>query len=122
MYLPTREIGRRFGARTAPRRNIAVATCWAVTTTSLDAVATRLDQLLRTSEIPDYPPAVNGVQLENRGPIVRIAVAVDCSMRTIDGAIDAGANLLIVHHGLFWGGVQPIRGPFYERLVPPADE
>jgi dinuclear metal center YbgI/SA1388 family protein len=87
-----------------------------VTPTSLDAIATRLDQLLRTSEIPDYPPAVNGVQLENRGPIVRIAVAVDCSMRTIDGAIDAGANLLIVHHGLFWGGLQPMRGPFYERL------
>lgn len=87
-----------------------------MTTVSLDVIAARLDTLLRTSEIPDYPAAVNGVQVENRAPIRRIAVAVDCSRRTIEGAIGAGANLLVVHHGLFWGGVQPMRGPFYERI------
>jgi dinuclear metal center YbgI/SA1388 family protein len=83
---------------------------------TLRAIAERLDALLRTLETPDYPPAVNGIQLENRGEIRRVAVAVDCSLRTIDGAIASGANLLIVHHGLLWGGVQPIRGPLYERL------
>ena len=87
-----------------------------MTTVLLDEVARRLDALLRTSEIPDYPQAVNGVQVENRSPIRRIAVAVDCSRKTIDAAIESGANLLVVHHGLFWGGLQPIRGPFYERL------
>jgi dinuclear metal center YbgI/SA1388 family protein len=80
------------------------------------AIATRLDEVLHTGEIGDYSTAVNGLQLENRGEIRRAAVAVDCSLRTIDGAIAAGANLLIVHHGLLWGGVQPIRGPLYERL------
>ncbi|HET9002403.1 MAG TPA: Nif3-like dinuclear metal center hexameric protein [Gemmatimonadaceae bacterium] len=82
----------------------------------LKAIADRLDGLLRTPEIPDYPTAVNGIQLENRGDIRGIAVAVDCSQKTIEGTIAAGANLLIVHHGLFWGGVQPIRGALYERL------
>ena len=82
----------------------------------LKAIADRLDGLLRTAEIPDYSTAVNGIQLENRGDIRGIAVAVDCSQKTIEGTIAAGANLLIVHHGLFWGGVQPIRGALYERL------
>jgi dinuclear metal center YbgI/SA1388 family protein len=83
---------------------------------TLRAIAERLDDVLRTSEIGDYPTAVNGIQLENRGEIRGVAVAVDCSRRTIDGAIAAGANLLIVHHGLLWGGVQPIRGALYERV------
>jgi dinuclear metal center YbgI/SA1388 family protein len=82
----------------------------------LHEIATRLDALLRTADIPDYPPAVNGVQLENRGRIERVAVAVDCSRRAIDGAIASGAKLLVVHHGLFWGGLQPIKGLFYDRL------
>ena len=83
---------------------------------ALQAIADRLDAVLRTREIADYPTAVNGIQLENRADIRGVAVAVDCSQRTIDGAIAAGANLLIVHHGLLWGGVQPVRGPLYERL------
>lgn len=82
----------------------------------LQEIAARLDALLRTADTPDYPPAVNGVQLENRGEIERVAVAVDCSRRAIDDAIDSGAKLLVVHHGLFWGGLQPIKGPFYDRL------
>ncbi|NUO64616.1 MAG: Nif3-like dinuclear metal center hexameric protein [Gemmatimonadaceae bacterium] len=83
---------------------------------TLHAIAARLDELLATRDTPDYPPAVNGIQLENRAEIRGVAVAVDCSQRTIDGAIAADANLLIVHHGLLWGGIQPIRGAFYERL------
>ena len=82
----------------------------------LHEIARRLDTLLRTGDTPDFPPAVNGVQLDNRGEIRRVAVAVDCSARAIDGAIAAGANLLVVHHGLFWSGLQPIRGAFYDRL------
>jgi dinuclear metal center YbgI/SA1388 family protein len=83
---------------------------------TLQAIAARLDELLKTREIPDYPPAINGIQLENRDDIRAVAVAVDCSQRAIDGAIAANANLLVVHHGLLWGGLQAIRGPFYERL------
>ena len=82
----------------------------------LAEIVERLDAWLRTSEIPDYPGAVNGLQIQNAGDVRRIAAAVDFSRRTIQGAVDAGANLLLVHHGAFWGGVQPIRGAWYERL------
>lgn len=79
-------------------------------------LARNADALLRCRETPDYTLALNGLQVDNRGPITRIAAAVDCSQRTIRGAIDAGANLLVVHHGLFWGGLQPITGPHLERV------
>ena len=82
----------------------------------LHRVAEHLDSLLRTAEIPDYAGALNGVQVEHGGPVTRCALAVDASLRTIDGAVTAGANLLIVHHGLYWGGVQPLRGRTYERV------
>jgi dinuclear metal center YbgI/SA1388 family protein len=82
----------------------------------LTEVAQHLDALLRTAEVPDYLGALNGVQVENNAPVERVAVAVDASLQTIQGAIDAAANLLIVHHGLFWAGAQPLRGRVYERF------
>lgn len=87
-----------------------------VTSAPLHRVAEHLDTLLRTADIPDYAGALNGIQVEHRGPITRCALAVDASLRTIDGAVAAGANLLVVHHGLYWGGVQPLRGRTYERV------
>ena len=84
--------------------------------TDLATIAEHLDTLLGTENVPDYPGALNGVQLENRSPISAIAAAVDVSRRTIDAVIQGGANLLIVHHGIFWGGVQPITGVVYDRL------
>ena len=82
----------------------------------LDDVARHLDILLRTNEVPDYPGAMNGIQVEHDGPVTRCAVAVDASLQTIDAAIADGANLLVVHHGLFWGGTQPLRGRVFERV------
>lgn len=84
--------------------------------TSLARIANDLDTLLRTVEIPDYPQAINGIQVESNAAIVKVAAAVDLRERTIRGALDAGANLLLVHHGLFWGGLQPLRGPYYRRI------
>jgi dinuclear metal center YbgI/SA1388 family protein len=86
------------------------------TRVTLTEIAAYLDDLLRTSEVPDYRGAMNGVQVEHTGPVTRCAVAVDASSRTIQGAIEQRANLLIVHHGLFWAGAQPIRGHVYERV------
>lgn len=82
----------------------------------LAELAHHTDSLLRTAEIADYPQALNGVQVQNRQPLSRVAAAVDCSVRTIRAAIAAEAQLLLVHHGLFWGGLQRITGPFYDRL------
>src|SRR6476469_10162714 len=75
-----------------------------------------LDSVLDTANTPDYPNAVNGLQLENAGQIRGIAAAVDFSTRTIEGAIDSDANLLIVHHGMFWSGLESLVGPAYSRL------
>jgi dinuclear metal center YbgI/SA1388 family protein len=83
---------------------------------SLGAIAEFLDSTLEIGAIPDYPNAVNGVQLANIGPIERIATAVDFSSATVRETIAAGAKLLIVHHGMFWGGMQPIIGHRFERL------
>ena len=82
----------------------------------LDDVARHLDTVLRTSEVPDYPGAMNGVQVEHDGPVMRCAVAVDASLQTIDAAVASNANLLVVHHGLFWGGSQPLRGRTFQRV------
>ncbi len=75
-----------------------------------------LDSTLNIDSIPDYPNAVNGVQVSNFGAINAVATAVDFSTETVNGAINAGARLLIVHHGMFWGGVQPITGHRHQRL------
>jgi len=66
--------------------------------------------LLRISEIADWPNALNGLQIENSGAVTKMGAAVDASTRTIDAAIERGINFLIVHHGLFWPGLQPITG------------
>jgi dinuclear metal center YbgI/SA1388 family protein len=79
-------------------------------------LAAHADELLDTATTPDYPNAVNGLQLENHSSIRAIAAAVDFSTRAIQGAIDKGANFLIVHHGMFWGGIGPLSGPTYRML------
>src|ERR1043166_1675747 len=83
---------------------------------ALKLLADFLDQTLDIANIPDYGGAMNGVQLENVGDIEHIATAVDFSTASIEGAINAGARLLIVHHGMFWGGAQPITGHRHRRL------
>jgi dinuclear metal center YbgI/SA1388 family protein len=85
---------------------------------TLSVIAAYLDQLLRTREIPDYPSALNGVQLENRGEIVKVAAAVDFSRRVVEQTVVAGANLLLVHHGMYWAGLRPITGQLYDRIAP----
>ena len=81
------------------------------------SIAARLDTLLRTSEIPDYPSALNGLQLTSRRDVRRIATAVDFSSFTVHETIRVGADMLLVHHGMFWGGAQPLTGTNYERIV-----
>lgn len=84
--------------------------------TDLATIADHLDALLGTASVPDYAGALNGLQLANQSPILRVAASVDISRRVIDRAIEAEANLLIVHHGMFWGGTQPVVGAMYDRL------
>jgi len=83
---------------------------------SLIQVVRYCDQTLRTEQIKDYDGAVNGLQVENSGNVTRIAAAVDASPATIKKARRTGADLMIVHHGLFWGARQPWTGRNYELL------
>jgi len=74
------------------------------------------DRVLRTDKINDYEGAVNGLQVENRGSVSRIAATVDASISTIKLALGSRADLLLVHHGLFWSPRQPWTGKTYEML------
>jgi dinuclear metal center YbgI/SA1388 family protein len=80
-----------------------------------ESIAERLDALLRTSEIPDYPTALNGLQCSSRGDVQRVATAVDFSSYTVREAVAARAQMLLVHHGMFWSGLQPVTGLAYDR-------
>jgi dinuclear metal center YbgI/SA1388 family protein len=83
---------------------------------ALDEVVKWLDGELGTSSIGDYPGAMNGLQLANTGEIGRIVAAVDASLPVIQAAAEGGPGLLIVHHGMFWQGAQPVTGAFYRKL------
>lgn len=80
-----------------------------------DCVA-HLDVFLATAQMPDYDRALNGLQLSNSGTVSRIAAAVDFSQASVARAVEAEADLLIVHHGMFWGAPQAIVGAQYDRL------
>lgn len=80
-------------------------------------IRTHLDQTLRIIELPDYGNALNGLQLQNRsGTVSRVVAAVDSTLPVVKKAIAEGADLLLVHHGMFWTGLQPWTGATFERL------
>jgi dinuclear metal center YbgI/SA1388 family protein len=83
---------------------------------SLASVVRYCDRFLQTHRFTDWEGACNGLQVENRGAVTRIAAAVDARSATVRMAIDAQADLLLVHHGLFWGPSQPWTGPRYRLL------
>jgi dinuclear metal center YbgI/SA1388 family protein len=83
---------------------------------SLQNIVHWCDRTLRTAGFGDYEGAVNGLQVENDGRVTRLAAAVDASLATARLAVAARADLLIVHHGLFWGPVRPWTGPRRELL------
>ncbi len=68
------------------------------------------------AEHADYSTALNGLQVEGPKEIRRIAVSVDVSEEVISAAVEANADLLIVHHGLFWGGLQPLTGRHFRKV------
>jgi dinuclear metal center YbgI/SA1388 family protein len=75
-----------------------------------------LDSTLRIAEFSDYPNALNGLQIENNGQVTKIAAAVDACEATLDAAAQAGADMLLVHHGLFWQGLGPVTGPAFRKM------
>jgi dinuclear metal center YbgI/SA1388 family protein len=82
----------------------------------LDEVSGFLVELLNTRQIGDYPNACNGLQVENSGGLSKIGAAVDACEAVIAEAAAAGVDLLLVHHGLFWGGLSPLTGAAYRKM------
>ena len=86
---------------------------------ALPIIVKYCDQTLRTGAVHDYDKALNGLQAQNSGKVTKIAAAVDASLATVRLAISAKADLLVVHHGLFWSSRQPWTGKNHQliRLV-----
>jgi len=73
-----------------------------------------LDGYLKIASIPDR--SLNGLQVEGRSRIERAAFAVDASLETIRAASRAKADILVVHHGLFWSRNERITGVMRKRI------
>jgi dinuclear metal center YbgI/SA1388 family protein len=74
-----------------------------------------LDGYLDISSFPD--PSLNGLQVEGSADVGKVAVAVDASLETFQKAADLGADMLIVHHGLFWGTPLAVTGAHRRRVA-----
>lgn len=84
----------------------------------LSDLVSYLDDYLRVREVQDSELAFNGLQVEGGSDITQVVVAVDACQAVIDEAVKRHADLLIVHHGLFWDGPQPLTGREFRRLAP----
>lgn len=77
-----------------------------------------VDFLDETLDIANFgaDSAMNGLQVESSSDVKRIATAVDVSDRSIRKAASLEADLMIVHHGLFWGEAMPVTGVMARRI------
>jgi dinuclear metal center YbgI/SA1388 family protein len=83
---------------------------------SLSQIVAYTDKYLRIREIGDWENALNGLQIENSGRVTKIGAAVDVSTQALIKAAKEDVDLLIVHHGLFWPGLQSVTGALRRQL------
>ena len=83
---------------------------------SLPEIVRYTNRFLRIDDVRDWDNALNGLQIENSGSVTRIGAAVDVSTRALNEAVKRNVDLLIVHHGLFWPGLKPVRGALRRQL------
>ena len=83
---------------------------------TLSEIVDYTNEYLRIAEIEDWPNALNGLQIENSGKVTKIGAAVDVSTRVLAAAAKKDVDLLIVHHGLFWPGLQTVTGAMRRQL------
>jgi dinuclear metal center YbgI/SA1388 family protein len=83
----------------------------------LDELVRYCDDYLNVRTVRDAPHALNGLQVANSGSVTRLAVSVDLCEATIRMAVMERADLLVVHHGLFWDGAVPLVGPQFARVA-----
>ncbi|XOZ34911.1 Nif3-like dinuclear metal center hexameric protein [Halomonadaceae bacterium KBTZ08] len=86
-----------------------------MSTPQRDELVATMDQWLRPELFRDYCP--NGLQVEGRERVSNVISGVTASQRFLEQAIEAGADMVLVHHGYFWKGEDPcIRGMKQRRL------
>jgi len=69
-------------------------------TVALTALVQEADRYLDAARIADYCP--NGLQVEGRPQVARIVSGVTASQALLDAAVEAGADVVLAHHGYFW--------------------
>ncbi|KYC44705.1 MAG: metal-binding protein [Candidatus Methanofastidiosum methylothiophilum] len=80
----------------------------------LYALVNYMDDYLRVSEISDV--SINGLQIEGKKDVKKLCLGVDSSLEIFKETSKRKADLLLVHHGLIWGGLKSIRGLVKERI------
>ena len=80
----------------------------------LAEIVSFLDEYLQIGNYQDA--SNNGLQVEGKNEVERVAFAVDACMESFRGATMANADMLVVHHGLIWGGIGYIRGIVKKRI------
>src|ERR1700676_245902 len=81
----------------------------------LSEIVAELDRLLDPAGFSDYCP--NGLQVEGRAQVTHVATGVSATLELFQHAIEAGAELIVTHHGLLWDGDDPrVVGARRERL------
>ena len=83
---------------------------------SLSNIVSYTGRFLRIRSVGDWDNALNGLQIENSGGVTRIGAAVDVSTRVLTEAGKKNVDFLIVHHGLFWPGLQPVTRSLRRQL------
>ena len=73
---------------------------------NLHELVAHLDSALQVQRFKDYCP--NGLQVEGRANISRLATGVTASQAFLDAAVSWGADAVLVHHGYFWQGESPV--------------
>jgi dinuclear metal center YbgI/SA1388 family protein len=84
--------------------------------TSLSEIVSYTNDFLRVREIGDWDNALNGLQIENSGSVTKIGASVDASTRVLEAAAKQNVDLVLVHHGLFWPGLQTVTGVLHRQL------
>jgi len=82
---------------------------------ALSVLVEEASRYLAVSGMPDYCP--NGLQVEGRAEVRRIVSGVTASQALLDAAVEARADLVLVHHGYFWKSENPcVVGSMQRRL------
>jgi len=82
--------------------------------TGRNEIVSYLDDFLRIGDIRDK--SQNGLQVQGADEVTRVALATDAALATYEKAAEAGAQMLLVHHGFIWGGLNYITGRNYEHI------